>query len=229
MAKQEHEGITVEGKPLTTYLEEEERNVIEEHRVEEIMNAAVGIGRVTTASKYENISGKRSQYSHRVKTYSPEVLAHLNYLRQAQGDKAVTDYLNTPQNGSHEGAFERAVKEADEKAKFYTNQLAIVQAQADKWIHIRQQLNMIVDQLSGKSPAKVTDSQIDLSNKELRNVWRNKIKDFLTSQNRTRADLSKFLDSNGATVTQRYGIISGYKNKGFIDISDNDDVTWIGR
>lgn len=231
MPKQEHEGITVDGKPLTTYIEEEETLEIEKHRVEEIMDAAAGVGYVAPATKYANISGKRSQYSNTIKTYSSEVLAHLNYLRESQGEKAVTDYLNSgSQNGNHNGSIESVLKDAEEKVRFFNRQAAEAQAQATRWSAVKAQLQSALDMLSGKVPIEsMAGSAIDLSDKESRMRWKEKIKEFLTADHRSRPELDRFLESNGASQAQRYNIVSNYKSRGFIELAANgDDVTWIG-
>lgn len=224
MPKQEHEGITVDGKPLTTYLEKEERNVIEEVRVKDVLDAFCGHMPPTSNYTSANLSRSRSQHRDTVKTYSSEVLAHLNYLRESQGEKAVTEFLNTPQNGNH--SIETVVKDAEDKIRFYTRQASDAQVQVVKWSAVKQQLQSALDTLSGKTPASAS---AELNSSAPRKQWKEIVKQYLLEGKRTKSELFDFISANGGTQNQRYNMVSTYRSRGLIEISDTNEVSWLGE
>lgn len=152
MTKQPLEGITLNGKPVYIFVEEEAQREREQLHREEVKKQSSGVGYIAPASKYGNISGQRSQYTNRVSALSPEILVHVNYLFQKGGEKAVNDFLSMPkQNVDQLGPIESALKDAEDKMRFYQNQEDEANANKLKWAAIGEQLRGALNIMSGKS------------------------------------------------------------------------------
>src|SRR5258708_28217870 len=92
-------GITIDGKPLEVYVDEQVNSEIEKEHKQEIHSVSKGVVRVVNqGSKFGNTSGTRSEYSNRTQVLSEEILIHCNYLHERGGTVAVNEFLNKPQD-----------------------------------------------------------------------------------------------------------------------------------
>lgn len=151
LTKQALDGITLNGQPVYIFVEEESQREREKLHAEEVRKHSSGTGYNSPTSKYGNISGQRSQYTNRVSALSPEILVHVNYLFQKGGEKAVNDFLAMPkQNVEQLGPIESALKDAEEKMRFYMKQEDEARDNRNKWAAVADQLRGAMNIMQGK-------------------------------------------------------------------------------
>lgn len=150
IVKQPLENITLNGKPVYIFVEEEAQRERDALHAAEVRKQSSGVGYVAPASKYGNTSGTRSQYRNLTSSVSPETLAHLNYLNEKGGTKAVNDFLTLPKQVDQLGPIEAALKDAEEKMKFYQTQTERAMAERDKFASVAEQLRNALNIIQGK-------------------------------------------------------------------------------
>jgi hypothetical protein len=148
--KEKHEGITVDGVPLETVIREEEASEIDKVRNREISDRSRGSYYSSPTGKFQgNTSGAKSERSDLAKVeHSEEVKAHLNYLHQKGGIEAVHEFLNNQQ--PQIGSIEQALKDADNKVRFFEKESDRLKAECQKWTEVRNRLTQAQDILRGK-------------------------------------------------------------------------------
>ena len=142
------EGITVDGKPLTVYVKEEETKEVDKVRESDIRKAGAGVGYVAPQSKFGNTSGTRSQHYDTVKPMSDEVKMHLNYLNEMGGMVTVNDFLSKPQQQA--GSIETVLNEHKEKVKFYLREQQRIQVELARHQAVCDSLQATLNILTGK-------------------------------------------------------------------------------
>lgn len=221
------EGITVNGVPLKVVVEEQERTEIEKVHRSEIGGKSVGIGYTGSTGRFGNTSGARSQYTNRIGEMSREVIEHLNYLQRSQGEKAVTDFLNKPQQVSNQGSIESAVKDAEEKVRYYAAQAARMQQEVARWEAIKQQLNGALQLLSGKAP--VLSTPVNGRDSSGRRDWPTLLKSVMGTETMTRRDLRhklKALDPDLIDQTIYAAVNNGLKREYLLETEAG--LTFVG-
>jgi len=156
LTKQKLENITLNGKPVHIFVEEEDQRQADKLHAEEVRKHSQGTGYTTPTSKYGNISGERSQHRHTISALSPEILVHVNYLFQKGGEKAVNDFLSMPtQKVDQLGPIETALKDAEDKMRFYQIEEDKARDNRTKWSAVAEQLRGALNIMTGKATTVV--------------------------------------------------------------------------
>lgn len=218
MIKQNLEGITVDGKPLNVYIEEQATDEIEKVKKSVLIEASRGTRTSLTSTNNKNISGKRSEYSNRVEKYSPEAIAHMNYLFKSKGEIVNT----TPQFGP----IEAALKDAQDKARFYRKQEVEAVAERTRWDEIAKSLQNTLNLVNGKTSVQ------NQTRDESTNVnWKVVLNELLSNGKLTRKELQlkieeRFPNMKRTSIYQ--GLLSKFRS-GLIEKDADDIVTYVGK
>ena len=146
-----------------------------------------------------------------VVTFSPEVIAHLNFLQKSQGEEAAQRYLNeikSKQNGGaeemaqetkvvqHGGTFEAALREAQERVAYHRKEAQSHAQQAEVWEKAVEQLRDTLDMIAGKKLAKATQKVTTTESEVRKGFWKEMIPSIMKEFGRpvTRAELRKRLE-----------------------------------
>lgn len=156
------DGITVDGKDLVIYLDEQTCSEIEKVSSREIREKSVGIFYQPGTSKYTNISGCRSERRDVATTgISEEVSATLNFLLKYEGEKSVTDFVNS--NGTQHGPLEAALKENAEQLSLLRRKLQEINIEIARCEAMDEALTTALNLKTGKTHPRLSDSSMPLS------------------------------------------------------------------
>ena len=151
--KQTLAGVTLNGQPVHVFIEEENQREADKLHADEVRKHSQGAGYTAPTSKYGNTSGARTQNRNSTGVLSPEILAHVNYLFEKGGEKAVAEYMSMPQSKvDQSGPIEAALRDAHEKMRFYHQQEQKAREEGLKWTSVAEQLQGALAIMTGKVP-----------------------------------------------------------------------------
>lgn len=147
--KEALDNITVNGRPLKVYVEEQQRSEIEKVTGDEIRQKSAGLGYQAATGKFGNTSGaKTERRDYATVSISAEVKHNVDFLQKYQGEKAVSEYLN--KNRQDSGTIETAHRDAKERLGLLRREMQTLTMEIVRYESVVDKLEETLQLLSGK-------------------------------------------------------------------------------
>lgn len=229
MIVKEITNVTVDGKPLKVYLEEEKRSEIEAHTSREIYEKASGIGYQPGTGKFTNISGSRSERRDYITpiSISEEVAAKVNFIAKYKGEKALTEFLNSAVD-KQVGPIEAARNETREQKRILLQKRQELETDINRCEAAEEALSNAIAIMTGKARIAGNPFQASTpSGRVPRGSRHAQIKQILSVGPMEFSELRSKLEAMGCPKASTYPAIDGVIRAGKAE-RDGDIVAWIG-
>ena len=232
----EIEGVTVDGKPLVVYLDEQQSTEIQRSASREISQKAAGINYQPASGKFGNISGARTERKDIAGSIaiSEETAAHINFLIKYKGEEAMHDFLSSANEQKQLGPVENAIHETREKLILLRKKQIELSQEVTKYDAILNGLQDVLNLQLGKTRAVPALTSSENSNQHpVRGGrgWRlDKIKELLLAGGvvAKKEVWRKLEEEQHWNKKDTYAAVYNSIKKGFVEESDGL-LSWIGK
>lgn len=154
-----------------------------------------------------------------VRQFSPEAIAHMNYLHH-KGEKPSMD------QSQKTGGVELALEDAREKMRFYQKQAIEAEREHTRWRQVVESLEKTMELITGRAPLPVTPgtTAVTRTGDKPRGYWAEFVRQTLSAGPMTRAELKTRMKNDGGSDQAVYQAIRIMEEKHKITMTPNGFV-----